>query len=83
MITIADCFNILESDFEDLAARLRQHAAETVKIEMIPWVKEYVTKPKDCYIHPTLKKVKPKPETEIEWVLGRLRVLDKSQTSDY
>ena len=31
---------------------------------MIPWVKEYVTNPKDCYIHPTLKKLKP-DETQI------------------
>ena len=26
---------------------------------MIPWVKEYITNPNDCYIHPTLKKLKP------------------------
>ena len=32
---------------------------------MIPWVKEYVTNPRNSYIHPTLKKLKPKPETEI------------------
>ena len=57
----------LESDFEDLTARLRQHAADTVQIEMIPWVNEFTKNPNDTYIHPTLKKLKP----------------DKAQISDY
>ena len=55
---------------------------------MIPWVKEYVTNPKDCYIHPILKKVKPdevlqSDDIHVDLSLLHPLTLDKSQISDY
>ena len=55
------CFVFTEEDFADIAEGLAEHAARTMTIEPIPWLKNYTVKMEDLFTDLTVEKIQNKP----------------------
>ena len=50
-------FVLIEKKFERLAGKLKSSTEQSMKIEVAPWIKDYVTEMDDLYTDLTLEKV--------------------------
>ena len=58
---IVSVFPVTEEEFLTLAEDLQPYTEEAMKIEVAPWIKEYVTDVDDLYSELTLEKLENKP----------------------
>ena len=58
---IVSVFSVSEEEFLTLAEDLQPYTEEAMKIEVAPWIKEYLTDVDDLYSELTLEKLENKP----------------------
>ena len=61
-LSVKEIHTILETEFRVLAVKLRPYMAQTLKLEVAPWIRDYTVDMKDLYSDLTLEKVTHTPK---------------------
>ena len=72
---------VLEEDFEDITEGVKKYAEESMKIEMVPWVRNYAVKMGELYTELTVEKIEDKPTGPESEVISDYRELFKQEHS--